>query len=71
MPSNAQFRFRDREKLGVLGGFASAIVLSVVAFLMAGVGPSAFLSRWHIHFNEAIGIACLAPDSEPGLRASF
>jgi cation diffusion facilitator family transporter len=43
-----------------LGGFASAIVLSVVAFLMAGESVHRIFVPLAIHFNEAIGIACLA-----------
>ena len=45
-------------KMGVLGGFASAVVLSVVAFLMAGESVHRILVPLPIHFNEAIGIAC-------------
>jgi cation diffusion facilitator family transporter len=47
-------------KIGVLGGFASAIVLSVVAFLMAGESIHRLFVPLSIHFNEAIGIACVA-----------
>jgi cation diffusion facilitator family transporter len=57
--SNAQFSF-GTGKIGVLGGFASAIVLSVVAFLMAGESVHRIFVPMAIHFNEAIGIACLA-----------
>jgi cation diffusion facilitator family transporter len=57
--SNAQFSF-GTGKIGVLGGFASAIVLSVVAFLMAGESVHRIFVPLAIHFNEAIGIACLA-----------
>jgi cation diffusion facilitator family transporter len=45
-------------KMGVLGGFASAVVLSVVAFLMAGESVHRLFVPLSIHFNEAIGIAC-------------
>ena len=47
-------------KMGVLGGFASAVVLSVVAFLMAGESVHRLFVPLSIHFNEAIGIACVA-----------
>src|SRR6266550_2419186 len=46
-------------KIGVLGGFASAVVLSIVAFLMAGESTRRLFLPLTIHFNEAIGIACL------------
>src|SRR5438067_8730583 len=46
-------------KVGVLGGFASAVVLSVVAFLMAGESVHRIFVPLSIHFDEAIGIACL------------
>ena len=46
-------------KIGVLGGFASAIVLSVVALLMAGESTRRLFAPLTIHFNEAIGIACI------------
>jgi len=44
----------------VLGGFASAVVLSVVALLMASESVHRLFVPLSIHFNEAIGIACLA-----------
>jgi cation diffusion facilitator family transporter len=46
-------------KMGVLGGFASAVVLSVVAFLMAGESVRRLFVPLPIHFDEAIGIACV------------
>jgi cation diffusion facilitator family transporter len=46
-------------KIGVLGGFASAVVLAVVAVLMAGESVHRFFAPLSIHFNEAIGIAFL------------
>jgi cation diffusion facilitator family transporter len=46
-------------KIGVLGGFASAVVLAVIALLMAGESVHRFFSPLFIHFNEAIGIAVL------------
>src|SRR5207248_2529474 len=56
--SNEQFSF-GTGKIGVLGGFASAIVLSVVALPMAGESVHRSFVPLSIHFNEAIGIACL------------
>src|SRR2546428_10173588 len=47
-------------KIGVLGGFASAVVLSVVALLMAGESVHRLFVPLTIPFNEAIGIACVA-----------
>ncbi len=47
-------------KLGALGGFASAVVLSVVAFLMAGESVFRFFVPLPIQFTEAIGIATVA-----------
>ena len=46
-------------KIGVLGGFASAIILLVVAVLMAGESVHRFWAPLSIRFNEAIGIATL------------
>src|ERR1700737_4806736 len=46
-------------KIGVLGGFASAVVLAVIALLMAGESVHRFFAPLPIHFNEAIGIAVL------------
>jgi cation diffusion facilitator family transporter len=57
--SNAQFSF-GTGKIGVLGGFASAVVLSVVAFLMASESVHRIFVPLPIHFNEAIAIACVA-----------
>jgi cation diffusion facilitator family transporter len=56
--SNERFSF-GTGKMGVLGGFASAVVLSVVAFLMAGESVRRLFDPLSIHFNEAIGIACV------------
>src|SRR2546421_585661 len=56
--SNVRFSF-GTGKIGVLGGFASAVVLAVVAFLMAGESVRRLFAPLAIHFNEAIGIACL------------
>ena len=57
--SNAQFSF-GTGKIGVLGGFSSAVVLSIVAILMAGESIHRLFVPLEIHFNEAIGIACVA-----------
>ena len=46
-------------KIGVLGGFASAVVLAVIGLLMAGESVHRFFMPLSIHFNEAIGIAVL------------
>src|ERR1700740_3346519 len=45
-------------KIGVLGGFSSAVVLSMVALLMAGESVRRMFAPLTIHFNEAITIAC-------------
>src|SRR5881275_3793592 len=55
---NARFSF-GTGKVGVLGGFTSAVVLSIVALLMAGESVHRLFVPLEIHFNEAIGIACL------------
>lgn len=44
-------------KMSVLGGFASAVVLAVIAVFMAGESIHRFFSPLSIRFNEAIGIA--------------
>src|SRR5438093_2659037 len=56
--SNAQFTF-GTGKIGVLGGFSSAVVLAMIALLMAGESVHRLFAPLTIHFNEAIGIACL------------
>jgi cation diffusion facilitator family transporter len=55
---NVRFSF-GTGKIGVLGGFTSAVVLSIVALLMAGESVHRLFVPLEIHFNEAIGIACL------------
>lgn len=55
---DAQFTF-GTGKIGVLGGFTSAIVLSIVALLMAAESIYRIISPAQIHFKEAIGIASL------------
>src|SRR5881398_964193 len=56
--TNARFSF-GTGKIGVLGGFTSAVVLSIVAFLMAGESVHRIFVPLSIHFDEAIGIACI------------
>lgn len=46
-------------KVSVLGGFASAVALAVVAFVMAFESIERFFQPQAIQFNEAIGVACL------------
>ncbi|MEO1592833.1 MAG: CDF family Co(II)/Ni(II) efflux transporter DmeF, partial [Cyanobacteria bacterium J06632_22] len=46
-------------KVSVLGGFASAVALAVVAFVMALESIERFFQPQGIQFNEAIGVACL------------
>ena len=55
---NARFSF-GTGKVGVLGGFTSAVVLSIVALLMAGESVHRLFAPLEIHFNQAIGIACV------------
>ena len=56
--SNTQFTF-GTGKIGVLGGFSSAVVLAMIALLMAGESAHRLFAPLTIHFNEAIGIASL------------
>jgi cation diffusion facilitator family transporter len=56
--ANVRFSF-GTGKIGVLGGFTSAVVLAIVAFLMALESAHRLFAPLTIHFNEAIGIACL------------
>ena len=46
-------------KMGVLGGFASAVVLAVIALLMAGESVHRFFEPQPIAFNQAIGVAVI------------
>lgn len=46
-------------KMGVLGGFASAVVLFVVALLMASESVHRCFAPVPIHFNQAIGVAVI------------
>src|SRR5438270_13681059 len=54
--SNAQFTF-GTGKIGILGGFSSAVVLAMIALLMAGESAHRLFVPLPIHFNEAIGVA--------------
>src|SRR3977135_1851924 len=56
--SDARFSF-GTGKIGVLGGFSSAVVLSIIALAMAGESVHRLFAPLTIHFNEAIGIAAL------------
>src|SRR5437588_13065997 len=58
--SNEQFSF-GTGKIGVRGGFASAVVLSVVAFLMAGESVRLLFVLLSLHFIVPIVIAFIAP----------
>jgi len=55
---NPQYTF-STGKVGVLGGFASAVVLVVIALLMGGESVKRLYSPVSIQFNEAIGVAVL------------
>lgn len=46
-------------KVGVLGGFASAVVLAIVALLMGIESIERVISPKQIHFNEAIAVAVI------------
>lgn len=46
-------------KVSVLGGFASAVALAVIAFVMAFESIERFFQPQAIQFNEAIGVAIL------------
>ena len=56
--SNPAFAF-GTGKVSVLGGFASAIALASVALLMLIESVQRMCQPQTIHFNEAIGVACL------------
>ena len=55
---NPQYSF-STGKVGVLGGFASAVVLGVVALLMGGESIRRLFAPVPIQFNEAILVAVL------------
>jgi len=56
--SDIRFTF-GTGKVGVLGGFTSAIILSAIALLMAGESIQRLFVPQSIHFREAIVIAAL------------
>lgn len=56
--SDARFTF-GTGKIGPLGGFSSAVLLSLIALAMAGESVHRLVSPLSIHFNEAIAIASL------------
>jgi cation diffusion facilitator family transporter len=55
---NPQFTF-GTGKVSVLGGFASAVALAVVALLMALESILRLINPQEIHFNNAIGVAVI------------
>lgn len=55
---NPKFSF-GTGKVSVLGGFASAVALAVIALVMAGESISRLYHPQNIHFNEAILVAVL------------
>lgn len=55
---NPNFSF-GTGKVSVLGGFASAVTLAVIALVMAGESVSRLYHPQNIHFNEAIFVAVL------------
>lgn len=55
---NPQYTF-STGKVGVLGGFASAVVLGIIALFMGAESLQRLYSPVTIHFNEAIGVACI------------
>ena len=55
---NPQYSF-STGKVGVLGGFASAVVLGVIALLMGGESLKRFFLPVPIKFNEAIWVAVI------------
>ena len=57
---NARFSF-GTGKIGVLGGFTSAVVLAIVAFLMAANQCTGSLSHWKFtstRRSESLASAC-------------
>jgi len=65
---DAHFSF-GTGKVGVLGGFASAIVLSIIALLMAGQSIHRLFAPQVIHFREALIIALASLAVSPRLGA--
>lgn len=56
--SNARYSF-GTWKVGVLGGFTSAVVLAVIAILIAWESLGRFFDPLVISFDEAIFVACI------------
>ena len=56
--TNPSFSF-GTGKVSVLGGFASAVALAVVALIMGMESIIRLFNPHEIHFNEAIAVACL------------
>ncbi len=56
--SNEAFSF-GTGKIAVLGAYTSAIVLGAIAVFMAGESILRLFNPLPIHFNEAIGVACV------------
>jgi cation diffusion facilitator family transporter len=56
--SNSRYSF-GTWKVGVLGGFSSAVVLAVIAILIAWESFGRLLDPLVISFNEAIFVACI------------
>lgn len=56
--SNSQFSF-GTGKVGVLGGFTSAVVLAVVALLIAWESGQRFFNPLEISFDQAIAVAAV------------
>src|ERR1041385_2983612 len=56
--ANARYSF-GTGKVSVLGAFTSAIVLGGIALLMAVESVNRLLHPLPIHFNQAIGVACV------------
>ncbi|MBW1945185.1 MAG: CDF family Co(II)/Ni(II) efflux transporter DmeF [Deltaproteobacteria bacterium] len=56
--NNPAFTF-GTGKVGVLGGYTSAVILGIVAVIMLWESSKRLVSPVQIHFNEAIVVACI------------
>ena len=56
--NNPRYSF-STGKVGVLGGFASAVVLGIIALYMGGESLRRLFAPVEIQFNEAIGVAVI------------
>ena len=56
--NNPRYSF-STGKVGVLGGFASAVVLGIIALYMGGESLKRLFAPVEIQFNEAIGVAVI------------